>query len=91
MKNALLMLVCSFLVGHLLLIFSWHEFAISRYIYSLGALLVGLFYFRRCRSVGMRSAFIALAVVFWLLLTAVYVAIGKIPLLNLEPPGLKMM
>lgn len=89
MKNALLTLVCSFLVGHLLLIFSWHEFAISRYIYSLGALLVGMFYFRSCRSIGMRSAFIALAVVFWL--TAVYVAIGKIPLLNLEPPGMKMM
>jgi hypothetical protein len=28
--------------------------------------------------------------VFWVLLTVVYVMIGKIPILNLEPPGLKL-
>lgn len=90
MKKTLLLLVCSFLAGHLLLIFSWQDFSISRYIYSLGALLIGIYFFKTYESKGLRIGFILLALVFWVLLTVVYVAIGKIPILNLEPPGLKM-
>lgn len=89
MKKTLLLLVCSFLVGHLLLIFAWHEFNIFRYIYSLGALFIGIYYFRTVQSKGFRTAFILLSVVFWLALMVVYIVIGKIPILNLEPPGMQ--
>ncbi|MDF2715025.1 MAG: hypothetical protein K0R28_1950 [Paenibacillus sp.] len=90
MKKTLLLLLCSFLAGHLLLIFSWHEFSIFRYIYSLGALFIGIYYFKSFESKGLRISFVLLSLVFWVLLTVVYVAIGKIPILNLEPPGLKV-
>jgi hypothetical protein len=89
-KKTLLLLLCSFLAGHLLLIFSWHEFSIFRYIYSLGALFIGIYYFKSFESKGLRISFVLLSLVFWVLLTVVYVAIGKIPILNLEPPGLKV-
>lgn len=85
-----MLLLCSFLAGHLLLIFSWQDFSIFRYIYSLGALLIGIYYFRSYESKGLRIGFIATSLAFWVVLTVVYVAIGKIPILNLEPPGLKM-
>lgn len=90
MKKTLMLLLCSFLAGHLLLIFSWHEFSIFRYIYSLGALFIGIYYFKTYESKGLRISFILVSLVFWLLLTVVYVMIGKIPILNLEPPGLKL-
>lgn len=90
MKKTLLLLLCSFLAGHLLLIFSWHEFSIFRYIYSLGALFIGIYYFKTFESKGLRISFVLLSLVFWVLLTVVYVAVGKIPILNLEPPGLKV-
>ncbi|MDF2722575.1 MAG: hypothetical protein K0Q59_2250 [Paenibacillus sp.] len=88
-KKSLLLIVCSLLVGQLMLIFAWHELNMYRYIYSVGTLLIGFYYFKRVPSKGMRVAFVLLAIVFWVLLMAVYVAIGKIPILNLEPPGLK--
>ncbi|TMV51892.1 hypothetical protein FE783_02805 [Paenibacillus mesophilus] len=90
MRKTLLLLLCSFLAGHLLLIFSWHEFSIFRYIYSLGALFIGIYYFKTFESKGLRISFVLLTLVFWVLLTVVYVAVGKIPILNLEPPGLKV-
>jgi hypothetical protein len=85
-----MLLLCSFLAGHLLLIFSWHEFSIFRYIYSLGALFIGIYYFKSFESKGLRISFVLMSLVFWVLLTVVYVAVGKIPILNLEPPGLKV-
>ncbi|PYI54342.1 hypothetical protein [Paenibacillus flagellatus] len=90
MRKTLWLLVCSFLAGHLLLIFSWHDYSIFRYIYSLGALFVGIYYFKNFESKGLRIGFVLTSLVFWLLLTVVYVALGKIPILNLEPPGLKV-
>ncbi|RKN86619.1 hypothetical protein [Paenibacillus ginsengarvi] len=90
MKKTLMLLLCSFVAGHLLLIFSWTDFSIFRYVYSLGALFIGIYYFKTYESLGLRIGFIVTAMVFWLLLLFVYVAIGKIPILNLEPPGLKM-
>ncbi|TNJ67221.1 hypothetical protein FE784_06665 [Paenibacillus hemerocallicola] len=90
MRKTLMLLLCSFLAGHLLLIFSWHEFSIFRYIYSLGALFIGIYYFKSFESKGLRISFVLMSLVFWVLLTVVYVAVGKIPILNLEPPGLKV-
>lgn len=90
MKKTLMMLLCGFLVGQLLLIFSWSDFSIFRYIYSLGALFVGIYYFKNNESKGLRIGFILVSMAFWVVLTVVYVAIGKIPILNLEPPGLKV-
>lgn len=90
MRKTLMLLLCSFLAGHLLLIFSWHEFSIFRYIYSLGALFIGIYYFKSFESKGLRIGFVLMSLVFWVLLTVVYVAVGKIPILNLEPPGLRV-
>ncbi|GAA3407043.1 hypothetical protein ACFFNY_00100 [Paenibacillus hodogayensis] len=90
MKKTLMLLLCSFVAGHLLLIFSWQDFSIFRYVYSLGALVVGIYFFKTYESKGLRISFILVALLFWVLLTVVYVVIGKIPILNLEPPGLKM-
>jgi len=84
------LLLASFAAGHLLLIFSWHDYSIFRYIYSLGALFIGIYYFRYFESKWLRIGFVLMSLVFWLVLTVVYVAIGKIPILNLDPPGLQM-
>lgn len=90
MKNTLRLLLWSFLCGHLLLIFSWHDYSIFRYIYSLGALLIGIYYFKTFESRGLRIGFVLASLLFYFVLTVFYVALGKIPLFNLEPPGLKM-
>ena len=90
MRKTLILLLCSFLAGHLLLIFSWQDFSIFRYVYSLGALFIGIYYFKTYESKKLRIGFVLATILFWLVLTVVYVSIGKIPILNLEPPGLKM-
>ncbi|MEF3305767.1 hypothetical protein [Paenibacillus sp. GYB003] len=90
MRNTFMLLLCSFLVGQLLLIFSWSDFSIFRYVYSLGALFIGIYYFKTFESKGLRIGFVLASLAFWVVLTVVYVAIGKIPILNLEPPGLKV-
>ncbi len=87
MKRTLLLLLYSFLTGHLLLIFSWHDYSIFRYIYSLGALFIGIYVFRTYETKGPRIAYVLVSIMFYLALTVVYVIVGKIPILNLEPPG----
>ena len=90
MINALWLLLCSFLAGHLLLIFSWSDFSIFRYIYSLGALFIGIYYFRKFDSKWLRAGLIVMAIVFYVILTVVYVVVGEIPIFGLKPPGLDM-
>ncbi len=90
MIKTLWLLLWSFLAGHLLLIFSWSDFSIFRYIYSLGALFIGIYFFKTYESKWMRINFVVVAILFYFILTVVYVIVGKIPIINLEPPGLEM-
>ncbi|MFK7695298.1 hypothetical protein [Paenibacillus sp. HJGM_3] len=85
--NNLKLILFSFLAGHLLLIFSWSGTSIFRYIYSLGALFLGIYFFRTYESKWRRISFILVALLFYFILTVVYVVVGRIPILNLEPPG----
>ncbi|MDF2668142.1 MAG: hypothetical protein K0R67_448 [Paenibacillus sp.] len=90
MIKTLSLILWSFLAGHLLLIFSWSEFSIFRYIYSLGALFIGIYFFKKFESKWMRINFVLVSIVFYFILTVFYVIVGKIPFFNLEPPGLNM-
>ncbi|WP_127584313.1 hypothetical protein [Paenibacillus koleovorans] len=94
MKKTLWLLLLSFIAGHLLLIFSWLNGGLFRYVFSIGALLIGVYFFKQYDSLKLRIWFIVVSVFFYLLLTIIYtmiyVATGKIPILNLVPPGTDM-
>lgn len=90
MKTTLQFLLWSFLTGHLLLIFSWSDFSLFRYVYSLGALFIGIYFFRQFESKGLRIGYILMSLFFYLVLTVFYVALGEIPILKLVPPGAKL-
>lgn len=88
--KTLKLLLFSFIAGHLLLIFSWMGTSIFRYIYSLGALFIGFYFFKTYESKWMRISFVLVSLLFYFILTVFYVIVGKIPIFNLEPPGANM-
>ncbi|NIK75712.1 putative membrane protein [Paenibacillus castaneae] len=70
LKTALWVVAYAFVVGLLLTIFAqMTEF--YRYLFSLLALYIGIRYFRRFETLGLRITFFALAIVFYLLTTVV--------------------
>jgi hypothetical protein len=75
------LLLFSFCAGLLLALFALVN-GILKFVFSLGALYVGILYFRRQESVGMRIGFVVLSIVFFIIMTIVLTAImyvqGKI-------------
>ncbi len=57
-------LLYSFLAGFSLSIFAQMD-AVVRYIFSLLALYIGIRFFRRFETIGMRVLFVVLAIVFY--------------------------
>ena len=89
MKKTALLVLLSFVCGHLLLIFTWHDHRLLRHLYSFGALVAGYVYFRNVQSKKLRAAFVGLTAAFFLILLVIYVFVGEIPILKLKPPGVE--
>ncbi|MGO4183392.1 hypothetical protein AB4Z45_24835 [Paenibacillus sp. MCAF9] len=74
LKTTLWLLMYTFLAGLLLALFSMIS-DFYRYLFSLLALYVGIRFFRRFEKLGIRIAFFALSIVFYLLIAVVGAAI----------------
>lgn len=73
MKQALQLAALSLLCGILLALYTQIE-GIVRFVFSLAALLIGIYVFRRFEAIGRRIAFIA-GSLFFFVLTVVFIAI----------------
>jgi hypothetical protein len=73
-KTVMWLLLFSFCAGLLLALFALVN-GILKFVFSLGALYVGILYFRRQESVGMRIGFVVLSIVFFIIMTIVLTAI----------------
>ncbi|CAM3948041.1 hypothetical protein L1N85_00560 [Paenibacillus alkaliterrae] len=73
-KTALWLIGYTFLAGLMLAIFSMLT-EIYKYLFSLLALYIGIRFFRRFETLGMRIAFFVLAIVFYLLIAVIIAAV----------------
>lgn len=77
LKTTFWLLGYAFLAGLMLAIFSMIT-GLTRYLFSLLALYIGIRFFRRFETLGLRITFIVLAIVFYLLLAIVIAAVNYI-------------
>ncbi|WP_409341066.1 hypothetical protein [Paenibacillus sp. MBLB4367] len=75
LRNVLIFIAFSLLCGVLMSAFILVE-GVFRYAFSLGAIVIGIKFFRMYASIGARIGFVALVVVFALILPAVYVTLA---------------
>ncbi|WP_169083144.1 hypothetical protein [Paenibacillus sp. PL91] len=73
LKTTFWLLGYTFLAGLMLAIFSMLT-EIYRYLFSLLALYIGIRFFRRFETVGLRITFFVLAIIFYLLIAVVVAA-----------------
>ncbi|GBF71927.1 hypothetical protein PA598K_00153 [Paenibacillus sp. 598K] len=73
-KRALLLTAYSFACGLLLAVFAQMD-SLLRFAFSLGALLLGIRFFRDFESLRSRITFIALAIVFYVLITIIIIMV----------------
>jgi len=73
LKTAFWMLGYTFLAGLMLAIFSSMT-EIYRYLFSLLALYIGIRFFRRFETIGLRITFFVLSIVFYLIIAVVVAA-----------------
>lgn len=73
-KTTLWLIGYTFLAGLLLAIFSMLT-EIYKYVFSLLALYIGIRFFRRFESLGLRIAFFALAIFFYLVIAVLVQAV----------------
>ncbi|OBZ16801.1 MULTISPECIES: hypothetical protein [Bacillales] len=73
LKTTFWLIGYTFLAGLMLALFSMLT-EVYRYLFSLLALYIGIRFFRRFETVGLRIAFFVLAIVFYLLIAVVAAA-----------------
>ncbi|HTG69638.1 MAG TPA: hypothetical protein VL921_10300 [Candidatus Udaeobacter sp.] len=74
LKTAFWLLGYTFLAGLMLAVFSMIT-EIYRYLFSLLALYIGIRFFRRFETLGLRITFFVLSIVFYLLITVIVAAV----------------
>ncbi|WP_175598140.1 hypothetical protein [Paenibacillus luteus] len=74
MKTTLWLLGYSFVTGGLLTAFSLIE-GFYRYLFSLLALYIGIRFFRRFETLGLRITFFVVSIVFYLLIAVIVSAV----------------
>lgn len=77
MKKTLWVLLYSAACGLLLMIYSQFQ-DILKYLFSLGAVILGIRFFRRFETRGMRISFILLGVFFYFLFAVIYTFVAYI-------------
>ncbi len=80
MKAWFMVILYSVLCGNLLVLFSWDPSILTRYIFSLGAILAGIHFFRKFEAKRLRISFIGLAIFSYFFFTVVFVIVGYIPI-----------
>ncbi|GIP36741.1 hypothetical protein J31TS4_00210 [Paenibacillus sp. J31TS4] len=76
MRKAGWLLLCSLVAGALMTVFVMLPGSITRHLFSLGALVIGFYFFQRFETKGIRIGFVVLTLVFSFLLPPVYVLLA---------------